>query len=86
MQCSRGCSSNMSLLPCLVWLCLRLAVSSVVWDPLQEEGPEVACLDHSDCTRLGHKFGCLVYRCVDHTRAAPCHAHTDCRDQRECVR
>ena len=32
----------MSLLPCLVWLCLRLAVSSVVWDPLQEEGSAAA--------------------------------------------
>ena len=77
----------MSLLPCLVWLCLRLAVSSVVWDPLQEEGPEVACLDHSDCTRLGHKFGCLVYRCVDHTRVDPCNTHAECLDQqRECVK
>ena len=27
----------------------------------------VAWTDHSDCTVLGHRYGCLLYRCADFT-------------------
>ena len=77
----------MTRVPWLLCLTARLLLPSSLWDPLKEEGPEVACLDHSDCTRLGHKFGCLVYRCVDHTRVTPCNTQSECQDhQRECVK
>ena len=70
-------------------LCLWLAVlTSSLRDPLEEEGPEVACLDHSDCTRLGHKFGCLVWRCVDHSLTTGCISAQDCGDEADfqCVK
>ena len=44
-------------------------------DPLQEvpgSTEDIGCLDHSDCTVLGYKFGCLVYKCVDYSSVTGC--------------
>merc|ERR1711892_1012117 len=42
--------------------------------------PGVACTDHSDCTVLGHRYGCLLYRCADYTDTSrrTCQAQEDC--------
>eukprot|EP00092_Neocalanus_flemingeri_P087349 GFUD01110228.1.p1 GENE.GFUD01110228.1~~GFUD01110228.1.p1 ORF type:complete len:231 (+),score=56.76 GFUD01110228.1:1-693(+) len=42
--------------------------------------PGVACTDHSDCTVLGHRYGCLLYRCADYTDTSLVH----CTDQEDC--
>ena len=74
----------------LSWLfCLSITLASSLanLNPLEQEGPEVGCLDHSDCTQLGHKFGCLIYRCVDHshTRVQSCHSAQDCQEGWDCI-
>ena len=49
----------------------------------------IACTDHSDCTVLGHKYGCLLYLCTDYTdpMLASCAQQNDCdSDQYTCVR
>ena len=78
---------------CLPWLVpvllprLVLSLSSLLsLNPLEQAGPEVACLDHSDCTQLGHKFGCLIYRCVDHSQAESCQSGPDCPEAWHCLR
>ena len=71
--------------PWLLCLSLRLGPSSSL-NPLEQEGPEVACLDHSDCTQLGHKFGCLLYRCVDHSLVQSCQSAQDCPEDWDCIR
>ena len=51
----------------------------------------VACTDHSDCTVLGHRYGCLLYRCTDYTdtRLVHCTEEKDCcatdGEDTECV-
>ena len=27
--------------------------------------PQLGCTDNSDCTSLGHSYGCLLYKCTD---------------------
>ena len=40
----------------------------------------VACTDHSDCIVLGHRYGCLLYRCADFTD----HSLVSCTTQEDC--
>merc|ERR1719250_214508 len=42
--------------------------------------PGVACTDHSDCTVLGHRYGCLLYKCTDYTDTSL----LSCQDQEDC--
>jgi len=44
--------------------------------------PGVACTDHSDCTVLGHKYGCLLYKCTDYTDPSL----ISCQDQEDCCK
>ena len=51
----------------LVWLVLLLqgVFGAEFASPLHEFGDlALPCTDDSDCTPLGHKFGCFLYRCV----------------------
>ena len=69
-----------------IWLFCLFLTSSVTLslNPLEQEGPEVGCLDHSDCTQLGHKYGCLIYRCVDHSQVQSCESDLDCPAESDC--
>jgi len=53
-------------------------------DDLTEKG----CLDHSDCTLLGYKYGCLVYKCVDYSKVIGCDEYKLCPsdEKYECIR
>ena len=66
----------------LTLLSLLLPVSvSRGYDPLQERpgsSEDIGCLDHSDCTVLGYKFGCLVYKCVDYSSVWGCDDTQSC--------
>ena len=85
------------------------------YDPLRDDpdSMSVGCLDHSDCTVLGYRWGCLhtisihylytlsvlstdylsrwgclVYKCVDHSQVTGCDDTRPCpADQEyECVK
>ena len=66
----------------LILLSLLLPVSvSRGYNPLQERpgsSEDIGCLDHSDCTVLGYKFGCLVYKCVDYSSVWGCDDTQSC--------
>ena len=56
------------------------------YDPLQEDIgslEDIGCLDHSDCTVLGYKFGCLVYKCVDYSTVRGCDPTQPCPGDKE---
>ena len=60
--------------PLLLSLVLLVSVTRG-YDPLLEDissSEDIGCLDHSDCTVLGYKFGCLVYKCVDYSTVRGC--------------
>ena len=70
-------------------LLLMISVTSVSsrYNPLEDDSTDLGCLDHSDCTVLGYKFGCLVYKCVDHDLVTPCDDQLQCPDQGlQCIR
>ena len=48
----------------------------------------LACTDHSDCIALGHRYGCLLYKCTDYTdpRLVLCGVEDDCEDGYQCYR
>ena len=56
------------------------------YNPLEDESTDRGCLDHSDCAMMGYKFGCLVYKCVDHSMVTPCHDTLECPGGQQCVR
>ena len=66
--------------PLLLSLLVQVSVTRG-YDPLQEDigsREDIGCLDHSDCTVLGYKFGCLVYRCVDYSTVIGCDESQPC--------
>ena len=56
------------------------------YNPLEDEPTDLGCLDHSDCTMMGYKYGCLVYKCVDHSIVTPCHDQLLCPKGQQCIR
>ena len=44
---------------------------------------EVACIDDSDCTQLGHKFVCHLYKCINWVEQTPCSLSSPCHQQEE---
>jgi len=60
------------------WLLLFLLLLQTTVSFLSDPG--VACTDHSDCTVLGHRYGCLLYRCADFTD----HSLVSCTTQEDC--
>jgi len=57
-----GCLST--LLVSTLWLCSMLPVLASLPPSLPGE-TSVSCTDDSDCTPLGHKYGCFLYRCLN---------------------
>jgi len=51
---------------------------------------EIACIDDSDCVKLGHKYSCFLYYChnwVDPDPLRPhCQADWQCEDEHKCFR
>ena len=73
----------------LLQLLLTLSTSVQLmsgYNPLEDESTDRGCLDHSDCTMMGYKYGCLVYKCVDHSMVTPCHDHLECPQGQQCIR
>ena len=53
--------------------------------PIVEQ--EVACIDDSDCTVLGHKYVCYLYKCLDWVARPRCHhPHPQCPRHMRCHR
>ena len=65
---------------------LLITITQGQYNPLLDDHTDRGCLDHSDCTVLGYKYGCLVYKCVDHSRVTPCHDLLECPQGQECIR
>jgi len=53
-----------------------------------QEAVGVACTDHSDCTVLGHRYGCLLYKCVDFKdeKLRSCSKKLKCPEEESCIR
>ena len=72
---------------CLQWYRMRLLQTLLIL--LQVDlflfTFEKACTDHSDCTVLGHRWGCLLYQCVDFTKLdlVSCKTVKDCCTEQE---
>lgn len=76
-----SCTSLCTVTTCMMsstWLLLMMMVMVQVYVVCPDPG--VACTDHSDCTVLGHRYGCLLYKCTDYTDPSL----LSCQDQEDC--
>ena len=71
----------------IIVIILQLTVSYSQYNPLMDDPTDRGCLDHSDCTVLGYKFGCLLYKCIDYSVVTGCDEFLHCpSDKQQCIR
>ena len=69
------------MMKCCLFSLLLLSMQTSMLSMLEMSGmTSMACTDHSDCTVLGHRYGCLLYRCADYTDTSM----LSCTEQEDC--
>jgi len=70
-----------------IFLTLITVTSSHRNSSYSQQFEGVACIDDSDCTVLGHKYVCYLYKCINWVSHNQCHhSHPQCPHNHHCHR